>query len=104
MESKKTITASGFSKERDDMKRWNQTLNAVMITSVSITVARILVDYVYLNILRPDVYAMQSAPWYTAGLLYCVITLALVTICIIIKAIIKHRQKECNGKQGKGSI
>ena len=86
------------------MNRWNKTLNAIMIISVSITAARILVDYIYLNILRPDVYAMQSAPWYTAGLLYCAITVALLIICIIIKTVIKHRQKECKGKQRKGTI
>ena len=85
------------------MKRWDKTLNAIMITSVSITAARILVDYLYLNIFRPDVYAMQSAPWYTAGLVYGAITLALVMVCIIIKAVIRLRQKKCRGN-GEGSV
>lgn len=76
------------------MKKCNRTLNVIMFISVSVTIIRIIVDYIYLNILRPDVYAMQSAPWYTAGLLYCAITLLLLLICFVIKAIIKYKQKK----------
>lgn len=73
------------------MKKWNRTLNSIMITSVSITVIRFIVDYVDLTVLRPEVYAMRSAPWYIGGLVYGAVTLAIVLICVIIKAIIRHK-------------
>lgn len=76
------------------MKKWNRTLKSIMITSVSITVVRFIVDYVDLMILRPEVYAMRSAPWYVGGLVHCVITLALLLVCIVINAIIKYKQKK----------
>ena len=76
------------------MKKWNRALNSIMITSVSVTAVRFIVDYVYLKILRPEIYAMQSAPWYVGGLVYALITLALLLVCIVIKVIIKHKQKK----------
>lgn len=76
------------------MKWWNRVINTIMIASVSVTVVRLIVDYVDLMILRPEVYAIRSAPWYVGGLLYGVITLVLLPVCIVIKAIIKHRQKK----------
>ena len=73
------------------MKKWNRILNSVMITSVSVTIVRFIVDYVDLMILRPEVYAMRSAPWYVGGLVYGAITLVVLLICIVIKAIIKYK-------------
>lgn len=73
------------------MKKWNRTVNSIMITSVSITVIRFIVDYVDLKVLRPEVYAMRSAPWYTGGLVYGAVTLAIVLIGVVIKAIIRHK-------------
>ena len=75
------------------MKKWNRILNSIMIISVSVTIVRFIVDYVYLTILRPEVYAMHSAPWYVGGLVYCAITLTVLFVCVVIKAIIKHKQK-----------
>ena len=76
------------------MRKWNRILNSVMITSVSVTAARFLVDYVDLLILRPEVYAMRSAPWYVGGLVYTVPTLAVLLICAAIKVILKYRAKK----------
>jgi len=39
---------------------------------------------------RPELYAMQSAPWYTSILVYGVLTLAILLVCLVIKAIIKR--------------
>ena len=78
------------------MKKWNQALksiNAMMITTVTVTIIRFVVDYVDLMVLRSDVYATRSAPWYVGGLVYGAITLVLLLVCIVIKAIIKHKQK-----------
>lgn len=76
------------------MKKWNRILNSIMITSVSVTIVRFIVDYVYLTILRPEVYAMHSAPWYVGGLVYGAITLAVFLVCVAIKAVLKHKQKK----------
>ncbi len=75
------------------MKKWIRILNFIMITSVSVTLIRLIVDYVYLIILHPEVYMVMSAPWYTGGLVYGVITLPILLVCVMIKAIIKYRKK-----------
>ena len=69
------------------------TLNAVMLTSVGLTIYRAVRDYIYLTILRPDLYAITSFPWYTNSLLYGAVTLLVVLVCLIIKAIIKRRTR-----------
>ena len=43
---------------------------------------------------RPELYAMQSAPWYTSILVYGAFTIVVLLICFVIKAIIKHKQKK----------
>ena len=63
-------------------------LNTIMITSVGITIFRAVADYVYLIILRPDLYAFTSFPWYTNSLLYGAVTLVVLLVCFIIKAIV----------------
>ena len=73
------------------MKTCNQIINSMMIISVSLTIIRFIVDYIDLIILRPEVYAIRSAPWYAGGLLYCVYTLIVLLICIAIKAIVKFK-------------
>ena len=69
------------------------TLNTIMLTSVGITIFRAVRDYIYLTILRPDLYAITSFPWYTNSLLYGAVTIVVVLVCLIIKAIIKHRAR-----------
>ena len=73
------------------MRTWNRILNSVMICSASVTVVRFIVDCIDLTVLRPEVYLAQSAPWYTAGLLYSAITLVLWLVCAVIKAITKRK-------------
>ena len=43
---------------------------------------------------HPDLYAMQSAPWYTSILLYGVVTIIVVAIAVIIKLIIRKKIKK----------
>ena len=73
------------------MNMWNRRLNTAMISAITIFVTRTIVDYIDYKVFCPDMYLIRSAPWYTASLLYGVITLAIVLICVVIKAIIKHR-------------
>ena len=73
------------------MKKWNSRLNAAMISAVTIFVTRTIADFIDYKVFRPDMYLVRSAPWYTASLLYGVITLAIVLVCLVMKAILKHR-------------
>ena len=73
------------------MKKWNQIINIAMLGSLSLPIIRLIIDYVDLIILRPEVYQVRSAPWYLGGLIYAVITLAVLLVCIVIKVIIKHQ-------------
>ena len=95
LKSKRTIKISdeenSFTKNDLRMKKWNSTLNTIMIISVAVTIIRAIVDYIYLIILRPDMYAITSFPWYTNSLMYGVITLMLLLICVVIKAIIRYK-------------
>lgn len=43
---------------------------------------------------RPELYAMQSAPWSTSILVYGAFTVVVLLICFVIKAIIKYKQKK----------
>ena len=73
------------------MKKWNSRLNTVMVSTVTIFATRTIVDFIDYKVFRPDMYLVRSAPWYTASLLYGVITLAIVLVCLVMKAILKHR-------------
>lgn len=71
------------------MKKLNTILNIIMGTFVGIFIGHGI--YVAWNFkTHPELYAMQSAPWYTSILVYGIFTLAVLGVCILIKAIIKH--------------
>ena len=95
LKSKRTSKTSDeenrFTKNDVRMKKWNSTLNTIMIISVAVTITRAIVDYIYLIILRPDMYAITSFPWYTNSLLYGAITLVLLLVCVVIKVIIRYK-------------
>lgn len=40
---------------------------------------------------HPELYAMQSAPWYTSIVVYGICTLVIVMICIVAKIFIKNK-------------
>jgi len=46
-------------------------------------------DYTY----HPDLYAIQSAPWYTSIQIYGLATAVVIFIAIILKFLIKKKQK-----------
>ena len=43
---------------------------------------------------RPELYAMQSAPWYTSILVYGAFTVVVTVICVVLKAILKYYLKK----------
>lgn len=42
---------------------------------------------------HPEIYAMQSAPWYTTILVDGIITLAVVLVCSLIIFVLNHIEK-----------
>lgn len=43
---------------------------------------------------RPELYAMQSAPWYTSILVYGALTIVVTLICLVVKAVLKYYLKK----------
>ena len=75
------------------MKRLNSILNTIMGVFIGVFIGH--GGYVVWHFkTRPELYAMQSAPWYTSILVYGAFTIVVLLICFVIKAIIKHKQKK----------
>ena len=73
------------------MKRSNVLLNTFMIAIVGAFVGHGI--YVVWNFkTHPEIYAAQSAPWYTSILFYGVFTLIVLLVCAVIKVIIKRKR------------
>lgn len=47
---------------------------------------------------HPGLYAMRSAPWYTGIVLYGAFTLAVLLVCLVLKAAIRRRGTTTDGK------
>lgn len=72
------------------MKKFNQFLNIIMGSSVGVLIGHSLFRYIdYTN--NPDLYAMQSAPWFTSILLHGGVTLFVVVISLIAKLVIRKK-------------
>ena len=73
------------------MKKLNQFLNIVIGAFAGVFLGHgIYVVWNYQTNL--ELYAMQSAPWYTGILANGLLTLAVLMLCLGIKAMIKHKQ------------
>jgi ABC-type antimicrobial peptide transport system permease subunit len=74
------------------MKRLNIILNTIMGAFIGVFIGRGI--YVIWDFkAHPELYAVQSAPWYTSILVYGAFTIVVLLVCIVIKAIIKSKQK-----------
>ena len=74
------------------MKRLNTVLNMIMAAFIGVFLGHSV--YVIWNFkTRPELYAMQSAPWYTSILVYGAFTFVVVFVCVVIKLIINYKQK-----------
>jgi ABC-type antimicrobial peptide transport system permease subunit len=74
------------------MKRLNTILNTIMDAFIGGFIGHgiyIIWDFKT----HPELYAIQSAPWYTSILVYGAFTIVVLLVCIVIKAIIKSKQK-----------
>ena len=76
-----------------DMKTLDWILNIVIGAFVGVFIGHGI--YVFRDFkTRPDLYAAQSAPWYTSILVYVVETAVVLVIAIIIKLIIRRKLKQ----------
>lgn len=50
--------------------------------------------------MHPELYRMQSAPWYTGILLRGAVTVAVIVVCLILKAILRMIEKKKRGGNG----
>ena len=74
------------------MKRLNTILNTIIGAFVGVFTGHgIFVVWNYKT--NPELYAVQSAPWYTSILVYGAFTVVVLLVCLVMKAIIKYRQK-----------
>ena len=74
------------------LKKLNYFLNIVTGTSIGVFIGR--GAYVFLDYKKhPDLYAMQSAPWYTSILINGIFTIVLLIVAGIIKLAIRKKIK-----------
>lgn len=79
------------------MKKLNFILNIIMGTFVGVFIGHGI--HVVLDFKKhPELYAMQSAPWYTSILVYGAFTLVVLVICIGLKIILKYCVNRKNAK------
>ncbi len=75
------------------MKMFNRILNTIIGAFIGVFIGHgiyVLWDFKT----HPDLYAMQSAPWYTSILLYGILTAIVLVIAIIIKLFIRQKLKQ----------
>lgn len=76
------------------MKKLNTFLNILMGSFFGVFVGNTISNYRYFRT-HPEIYQANSAPWYCFGALQSLMLfLAVVVICLIIKLLIRRRNKE----------
>ena len=71
------------------LKRLNQIANITIGSFIGYGI------YVFWNYkTHPDLYAMQSAPWYTSIFVYGIVMLIFVMVAVIAKLIIRKKMKK----------
>lgn len=77
------------------MKKANRILNIIMGVSLGTFIGHGI--YVFWDFqTHPQLYAMQSAPWYTSIWVYGVFTLIVLAICFLLKVIFRHFGKKAD--------
>jgi len=75
------------------MKKLYTALNIMMWSFIGVFIGGSLYKW-YDYKMHPDLYAMQSAPWYLGLATGAVITMAAVTILLIVMGLIRKRMKK----------
>lgn len=65
---------------------------AVIIASVMVFIGFFIYRYADYK-QHPEIYMINSAPWYTDLLLQGIVTLVIIAICLIIIVVIKRKVK-----------
>lgn len=74
------------------LKQLNRILNIIIGAFVGVFIGHGI--YVFWDFkTHPDLYAVQSAPWYTSILLYGIVTAIILLVAVIIKWIIRRKLK-----------
>lgn len=74
------------------LKKLNYILNIVIGSFIGVFIGHGI--YVYWDYkTHPDLYAMQSAPWYTCVFVYGIVTLILLVVFAVAKSIIRKKIK-----------
>lgn len=77
------------------MKKLNHILNIIIGAFLGVFIGHgIYIVWDFKS--NPELYAMQSAPWYTSILVHGVFTLVVLLVCIVIKSLIKYKQKKAD--------
>lgn len=72
------------------LKKINSIVNIITGSFIGVTIGHSI--YQYLDYRKfPDLYAMQSAPWYASILVYCGFTALVLTIAMIIKLVLRQK-------------
>ena len=75
------------------LKKLNQITNIMIGSFVGVFIGGGI--YVFWDYKKhPDLYAMQSATWYTSIFVYGIVMLFFVTVAVIAKLIIRKKMKE----------
>lgn len=74
------------------LKKLNGILNIIMGSSIGVFIGHSI--YAYWEYRKhPDIYMMQSAPWYTSIIVYSLITAIILTSTLLLKYMIKKKLK-----------
>lgn len=82
-----------YFREDSFMKKLNAILNTIICTVIGVFIGHdvyIIQDFKK----HPGLYEMKSAPWYTSILMYGAVTVVVLIICIVIKAVLKYKSKK----------
>ncbi|MBQ7001436.1 MAG: hypothetical protein IJN67_10400 [Oscillospiraceae bacterium] len=83
------------------MKKLNQILNSIMGAFTGVFIGR-SIFVLWNHKMRPELYAMQSAPWYTGILVDGVMTLVVLGSCFLLKLGLKYYKKKTEEHTGLG--
>ena len=73
-------------------KKMNEVLNGIMGAFTGVFLGHGILEVWRYNT-RPELYALQSAPWYTGIFVYGAFTVVVLVICMVIKVIWNHYSK-----------
>ena len=73
-------------------KKMNEVLNGIMGAFTGVFLGHGILE-VWIYNTRPELYALQSAPWYTGIFVYGAFTVVVLAVCMVIKVIWNHYSK-----------